>query len=161
MAGQLNFDGPVTFNGATSLEVNSFDATSSPYAIVSTSDQTLAIDTSAGAVILNLPGQPFGFQDLLIKDVSGNAAANNITLNATGGLIFDDGTTVKTIDSTFGWIHIAYLPTDSGDVWAIIGVPAGAVNLTGPITSVGAATFRRCDDERHRYRFGLDRRDSD
>lgn len=74
---------------------------SSPYSVV-LADTVLYIDTSGGAVTINLQaaatrvGVP-----LSIKDISGNANANNVTLTPNGAETID-GLATLAINSDFG-----------------------------------------------------------
>lgn len=82
----------------------------SPYAVLS-SDVILLVDTSAGAVTVNLQPGATRTGNLIIKDVTGNAAANNITITPFGAERIDNLTPVP-IDSNYGAINI--LPYGNG-----------------------------------------------
>lgn len=73
----------------------------SPYAVLST-DQILLVNTSVGAVTINMPlsAARLGL-DLIIKDDTGNAAANPISVVASGAET-TDGLATYPIDSNYG-----------------------------------------------------------
>lgn len=61
----------------------------SPYA-VTTSDTVLWVDTSGGAVTITLPtGAARAGKSLEIKDISGNASTNNISIDPAPGETID------------------------------------------------------------------------
>lgn len=73
----------------------------SPYTAVN-SDSILLVNTSAGVVTINLqPAAARGGLDLTIKDVTGNAAANPISVVRNGAETID-GLTTYPMDSNYG-----------------------------------------------------------
>lgn len=87
----------------------------SPYTVLAT-DNFLAVDTSGGAITINLPvatsraGVP-----LTIKDVTGNALANNVTINPNGAEKVDT-LAPYLIDADFGGAR--FVPKASGG-WTV------------------------------------------
>lgn len=78
----------------------------SPYMTKNT-DSILLVNTSAGSVTINLQGQSArGGLDLTIKDDTGNASTNPISLVPAGGETVD-GLSPYPIDSDFGGVTIA------------------------------------------------------
>lgn len=77
----------------------------SPYT-VKPSDRFLSVDTSGGAVTINLDvasnrsGMP-----ITIKDVTGSASTNNITINRNGAETIDS-LTALTISADFGGVRL-------------------------------------------------------
>jgi len=65
-----------------SNNTTSVNSGSSPYSVVST-DYALFVDTTSGAVTINLPN-PNQYRTLYIKDVGGNFGTNNLTLARFG-----------------------------------------------------------------------------
>lgn len=86
----------------------------SPYTIAST-DFLIAVDSALGAVILNLPPSPTTGKTYKIKDISGSAAAQNITINGNGYNI--DGSSSYTINSNYGKLEVIF----TGTRWSILG----------------------------------------
>lgn len=77
----------------------SISSVSSPYT-VKTTDRVLLVDTAGGAVTINLlPAASMPF-DLEIKDDTGHAAANNITVTPNGSETVD-GLAPYVMDSNF------------------------------------------------------------
>ena len=66
-----------------------------PYAVLST-DYVVLVDTT-GANTVQLPDAPTTDQVFVIKDTSGMAATNNITLTTVGGVVTIDGATSVTM----------------------------------------------------------------
>lgn len=62
----------------------------SPYPVKATADLVLYVDTSGGAVEIDLPASAARLGlPLTIKDVTGNAASNNITIKPNGAETID------------------------------------------------------------------------
>src|SRR5205085_10766121 len=56
------------------------------------SDYLIPVDCSGGAVLITLPSSPYSKMEIIVKDRTGSAAANNITVNGNGLQI--DGSSV-------------------------------------------------------------------
>lgn len=77
------------------------DVSMSPYAPVA-DDQVLLVDTSGGAVTINLDAAANrNGLSLTVKDDTGDAAVNPISVNRSGAETID-GLTTYTIDSAYG-----------------------------------------------------------
>ncbi len=77
----------------------------SPYTVLA-SDRVLYVDTSGGAITINLqPAAGRGGIPLTVKDVSGNAAANNISIVRNGAETID-GLTTYPINMDFGGVRL-------------------------------------------------------
>lgn len=84
----------------------------------------LPVDTTSGAVTINLTEDgtlPFGVY-FIIKDIAGNASANNITINVTTWLI--DGQTSYVINTDYGSVSLVSSvgPGGSGVVYNIVSI---------------------------------------
>lgn len=77
----------------------------SPYTVLIT-DEYLSVDSSGGAVTLNFPNSPVAYQTWVVKDRTGTASVNNITLSTPGGSITIDGQTSYTVRSNYGAVNI-------------------------------------------------------
>ncbi len=84
-----------------------------PYTTLFT-DDTILVDSSAGAHTINLITSPVTGTQFIIKDATGNAAANNITISPAAGNI--DGSASYVINNNYGSITVIY----SGTQWNII-----------------------------------------
>lgn len=71
----------------------------SPYTPLTT-DQILEVDTSGGAVTIQMPLSVTRTLDLEVKDITGNAAANPISVQRAGGENID-GLTTYPLDSAY------------------------------------------------------------
>lgn len=89
-------------------------ATASPYVVQATDDVVLC--NLAGALAITLPAaNTRGGMPLTIKDVSGAAAAHNITANRAGADLID-GAATAVISTNYGALRL--LPIATG--WSII-----------------------------------------
>jgi hypothetical protein len=79
----------------------------------SISDYVIAVSCSAGGDGVALPASPDFGTSFIVKDIYGNAAANNIIINIAGtGKI--DGSLTYTINSNFGFANFIYF---GGNNW--------------------------------------------
>ena len=77
-----------------------------PYAVLS-SDYLVEVDTSAARTI-QLPNAPTAGQQYVIKDVTGTASSNNISLTTVGGAVTIDGATTYTINTNYAAIKVYF-----------------------------------------------------
>lgn len=77
----------------------------SPYTVLTTDDY-LSVDSSGGTVILDFPNAPPANKFWIIKDRTGTAATNNITLTTPGGTVTIDGGTSYTIATNYESINL-------------------------------------------------------
>jgi len=87
----------LTVGGAQFLHRNAINFAASPYTM-QTTDYLIAVDSSGGAVSVLL-GTPVNGRYIVIKDETGNAAANNITISGAGVLI--DGLSTAVINTNY------------------------------------------------------------
>ncbi len=64
-------------------------------------DYYISIDTSGGAVTIRLPNAPTTGRIFVIKDRTGNALANNVTITTVGGAVTLDGSTTYLLNSNY------------------------------------------------------------
>lgn len=100
-------------------DITKTDVTTTPYVAVE-SDYLIAVELAApGATSIILPGAPTDRTLFIVKDALGDAATNNITLTASGGDTFEDGTGTYVLNLNFAVVTIYYeLATTT---WWIIG----------------------------------------
>lgn len=73
---------------------------SSPYSALAT-DYYISVDSSGGAITVNLPNSPTVYRMFLIKDVNGTAGINAITITTTGGTTLFDGFATYILDTAY------------------------------------------------------------
>jgi hypothetical protein len=106
----LTAGGGITItNGAGSITVTATGTPSSltvtpvntsPYVVLGT-DQFIAVDSSGGAITIQLPNAPVTGRVFYIKDSTGSAAVNNITVTTVGGAVNIDGATSFVMNTTY------------------------------------------------------------
>lgn len=75
---------------------------------VQPTDYFISVDTSGGPVIVNLPDAPAQNTTYIIKDRTGNASLNNITVKSLTGASTIDQAASYPIAGNFGSIQILY-----------------------------------------------------
>jgi len=73
---------------------------STPY-IVLPADQYMGVDSSGGAITIQLPNAPTTGRVFVVKDRAGTSLANPITVTTVGGVVTIDGATTFVINSAF------------------------------------------------------------
>lgn len=79
----------------------------SPYTVLAT-DYYIAVDCSGGPVSLLLPNAPTNYKTYTIKDVTGGAVANNITVTTVGGVVTLDGATSYVMNANYQAINVIF-----------------------------------------------------
>lgn len=79
----------------------------SPYVVLST-DGFISVDSSGGAITIQLPNAPATGRTFTIKDQTGNAASNNISVTTVGGAVTIDGLTTYTINANYQSINVVF-----------------------------------------------------
>jgi hypothetical protein len=77
-----------------------------PYNVLTT-DYIVNVDTSIARTI-RLPNAPTSGQVFIIKDVTGSAGANNISLTTVGGAVTIDGATTQTMNVNYGSLTVFF-----------------------------------------------------
>lgn len=85
---------------ATGLTYTSISFVDSPYTVLLT-DEYISVDTSGGPVIIKFPDNPGSIQVWIVKDRTGNASTNNITLTTVSGVDTFDGVTSFLLKGNF------------------------------------------------------------
>jgi hypothetical protein len=88
---------------------------SSPYTVTAT-DYYISADPTAGVISVLLPNAPTLYRRFVIKDRTGQASVNNISVTTVGGSVTIDGQTTYTIAGNFGSIQLLFNGT-SYEVW--------------------------------------------
>lgn len=103
----LTVNGPTTLNGGQVVKLTVPGAY--PYNVLTT-DYIVEVDTSAARTI-RLPNAPTTGQVFTIKDVTGTAAAFNISLTTVGGVVLIDGLATQTMNVNYGSITVFFSGT--------------------------------------------------
>jgi hypothetical protein len=77
----------------------------SPYVVLST-DEYLSVDSSGGAITIQLPNAATLSRILDIKDRTGSAATHNITVTTVGGAVNIDGATTFVMNTAYQSISV-------------------------------------------------------
>lgn len=78
-----------------------------PYVVLN-SDEFLGVDSSVLAITIKLPNAPAIGRVFIIKDIAGNAPANNITITTVGGVIDIDGATTFVMNSAYESVQLLF-----------------------------------------------------
>jgi hypothetical protein len=79
----------------------------SPYTALAT-DYYISCTSSGGAITIKLPNAPTTNRLFIIKDLSGNASADNISVTTVGGSVTIDGQTTYKIAANYGAINLIF-----------------------------------------------------
>lgn len=95
----------IASNGTTTLTVTAVSTT--PY-VVLTTDQYLAVNSSGGIRQINLPNAPATGRVYIIKDSTGSAQTNNITVTTVGGAVLIDGATTFVMNTQYESVNVIF-----------------------------------------------------
>jgi len=93
--------------GELILHVTLITSAQSPYTVLLT-DSFIGVDTSGGPVTVLLPDFPVLGRTFIIKDDSGNAATNNITVTTVSGIDSIDGISSFTMNTNLQAAQFIY-----------------------------------------------------
>lgn len=71
-------------------------------------DYYISVDASGGAVTVLLPDAPLSRRMFLVKDASGSAAVNQITITTPGGTTLFDGATSYILDTPYEAVLLTF-----------------------------------------------------
>lgn len=97
----------ISATGTTTLTVTPVNFAASPYTVLGT-DEFLAVQSSGGAITIRLPNAPVTGRVYTIKDSTGNASTNNISVTTVGGTVTIDGVTSFAISSNYQAINVIF-----------------------------------------------------
>ena len=81
-AGNISLAGGIVYN---------LKPVSGPIYAITSSDYVISVDSSGGPVTIELPNGPTAGRAFIIKDSTGSAAINNITIITVSGMVLVDG----------------------------------------------------------------------
>lgn len=90
---------------STGIFFTYIDVTTSPYVVVD-EDVYLSVDSSGGPITILFPDVALTGEPFYVKDRTGNAAVNNITVTTISGIVTIDGVTNFIIDSAYQAISL-------------------------------------------------------
>lgn len=93
----------IAATGTTNLTYTNVNTT--PYVVLST-DEYLSVDSSGGAITVQLPNAATLGRVWIIKDRTGSAATHNITVTTVGGAVNIDGATTFVMNTNFESINV-------------------------------------------------------
>lgn len=105
----------INFLGS-SLAYTNVTHAESPYTVLTT-DNYISVDCSAGVVSLLFPNAPTAERTWVVKDRTGNASTNHISVTTVGGAVTIDGQTTYLITSNFGAINLLANATPTYEVY--------------------------------------------
>jgi hypothetical protein len=108
----INVGGGTIINGGNPSPVTVTEVTTPEYTVTA-EDYFLCVDTATTAVAITLPTGILGTV-YIVKDCSGDANTNNITVAGTGGELVDGST--ATIDTAYGSLSFIF----NGTTWSIV-----------------------------------------
>lgn len=83
------------------------DVNTTPYTVLTT-DSFIAVDSSTLSITVKLPNAPATGRTFTIKDKTGNAGSNNISVTTVGGVVTVDELTTYTINANFQSINVVF-----------------------------------------------------
>lgn len=98
-----NAAGSITIAASQTPLINNYTAIAfadSPYTVTAT-DYYISVDTVGGAITIRFPNAPTTSRTFVVKDRTGHATANNITLTTVGGAVLLDGATSQLINNNY------------------------------------------------------------
>ncbi len=79
----------------------------SPYTVTAT-DYFISVDSSGGAVVINLPDAPSTNRQFIVKDRLGNAGTNTITVKSLSGVTTIDTDATYVFEDEFESLECLY-----------------------------------------------------
>lgn len=95
----------ITISSSGITPANYTNVNTSPYVVLVT-DEYLSVDSSGGPITIQLPNAATLSQVFIIKDRTGSAATNNITVTTVGGLVNIDGATSFVMNTAYQAINV-------------------------------------------------------
>lgn len=103
----VDANGFVSLSNSAIFAYTTVNHSQSPYTVLSTDDY-ISVDPSAGVVTITLPNAPTTFRTLIIKDRTGAASTNNISITTVGGTVTIDGQTTFKLVGNYGAIQLLF-----------------------------------------------------
>jgi hypothetical protein len=97
----------ITIAATGTTNINFTSVSTSPY-VVGATDDFLGVTTSSIPITIQLPNAPATGRVYYIKDRTGNAATNNITVTTVGGSVTIDGVTSYVMNTAYSSISVLF-----------------------------------------------------
>lgn len=88
----------------------------SPYTVLA-GDEYISVDCSGGVVSLLFPNAPTALRTWVVKDRTGNASINHISITTVGGIVTIDGQTTYTLSGNYGAVQMLANSTPTYEVY--------------------------------------------
>jgi len=95
----------ITISSSGTTPSNYTNVNTSPYVVLGT-DEYLSVDSSGGPITIQLPNVATLSRVFTIKDRTGSAATNNITVTTVGGAVNIDGATTFVMNTAYESINV-------------------------------------------------------
>ncbi len=95
----------ITISASGITDITYTNVTTTPYVVLAT-DAYISVDSSGGARTIQLPNTPVEGQIFYVKDRTGSAVANNITVTTVGGVTLIDGATTFVMNTNYESVSI-------------------------------------------------------
>lgn len=105
--GIANGPGTITISNTGGSALTYTNVNTTPY-VVLPADQYLGVDCSGGVITIQLPNAPSTGRVFVIKDRTGSAATNNITVTTVGGVVTIDGATTRLMILNYGSLNLIF-----------------------------------------------------
>ncbi len=99
------FTNTLTISVTGNTDINYTDVNSSPY-VVLFADDYISVDSSGGPIIIELPNTTLLGRIVIVKDRTGSASTNNITITTVGGVVLIDGATTFVMNTDHEAVQI-------------------------------------------------------
>jgi hypothetical protein len=103
----VDANGFVTITNFTPFAYTQINHASSPYTVLAT-DYYISADPTAGTISILLPNAPTLYRRFVIKDRTGTASTNNISVTTVGGAVTIDGQTTYTLAGNYSAIELLW-----------------------------------------------------
>lgn len=76
--------------------------------VVTATDYFISCDSTLGAITIQLPNSPTTYDQFVVKDRTGTALTNNITVTTVGGVVLIDGSATYVFDEPWESIEVLW-----------------------------------------------------
>lgn len=97
----------ITIAASPDLDLTYTPVNTTPYVVLST-DQFLGVDCSGSPITIQLPNAPGVGRVVVIKDSTGSANSNAISVTTVGGAVTIDGVTTYTMNTQYAAISVLF-----------------------------------------------------